>query len=215
MTTSTIAKPAASGVLRALEATWQHIQSRHPQVPPVIIIMASGTGGKHTKWGHYAPQRWHASGENHAEIMISGEGLRRGARDVLGTLLHEAAHALAAARDIKDTSRQGRYHNKHFKALAEELGITVTHDQAIGWSVTSVPDGTAKTYARQITALDKAMTIWRHDEINGTGTGKRNTNLIAAACPCERSIRIAATVLADAPITCGACGSDFAPKDSL
>ena len=55
--------------------------------------------------------------------MISGEGLRRTAHDVLGTLLHEAAHALAHARGIKDTSRQGRYHNKHFKTLAEELGL--------------------------------------------------------------------------------------------
>ena len=57
--------------------------------------------------------------------MISGEGLRRTARDVLGVLLHEAAHALAAARGIKDTSRQGRYHNTQYKTLAEELGITV------------------------------------------------------------------------------------------
>jgi hypothetical protein len=29
---------------------------------------------------------------------------------VLGTLLHEAAHGLAQARSIQDTSRQGRYH---------------------------------------------------------------------------------------------------------
>ncbi len=35
----------------------------------------------------------------------------RGAADVLGTLLHETAHALAHVRDIKDTSRQGRWHN--------------------------------------------------------------------------------------------------------
>jgi hypothetical protein len=28
---------------------------------------------------------------------------------VLGTLLHEAAHGLADTREIKDTSRQGRY----------------------------------------------------------------------------------------------------------
>ena len=70
--------------------------------------------------------------------MISGEGLRRTPRDVLGTLLHEAAHALADARGIKDTSRQGRYHNTKFKMLAEELGLTVDHDPTIGWSVTTI-----------------------------------------------------------------------------
>ena len=62
--------------------------------------------------------------------MISGEGLRRTPDEVLGTLLHEAAHALAHARGIKDTSRQGRYHNKHFKTCAEQLGLAVEHDDA-------------------------------------------------------------------------------------
>ena len=56
---------------------------------------------------------------------MGGEGLRRGARAVLGTLLHEAAHGVATTRGIKDTSRQGRYHNRRFAELAAELGITV------------------------------------------------------------------------------------------
>ena len=43
-------------------------------------------------------------------MLVSGEGLQRGPTDVLGTLLHEAAHGLAQARSIQDTSRQGRYH---------------------------------------------------------------------------------------------------------
>ena len=99
----------------------------------MVIIIASGTDGKQAVFGHHAPGRWVAGNEKRTEIMISGEGLRRTPRDVLGTLLHEAAHALAAARGIKDTSRQGRYHNTNFKMLAEELGITVTrrHDRLV------------------------------------------------------------------------------------
>jgi hypothetical protein len=60
------------------------------------------------------------------------------------------------------------------------------------------------------------MTLWRHDEFTattGTGNGARASNLIAAVCPCGRSIRIAATTLAAAPVTCGACGGDFTPKE--
>ena len=60
--------------------------------------------------------------------MISGEGLARTPREVLGTLLHEAAHALAAARGITGTSRQGRYHNKKYARLADELGLDVAED---------------------------------------------------------------------------------------
>ena len=94
--------------------------------------------------------------------MISGEGLRRSAREVLATLLHEAAHALADARGIKDTSRQGRYHNKHFKNCAEEVGLTVEHDDKFGWSATTITPATELAYASQLQALTEAMTLWRN-----------------------------------------------------
>jgi len=150
--------------------------------------------------------------------MISGEGLRRGAQAVLATMLHEAAHALAAVRGIQDTSRQGRYHNRKFKTQAEELGIIVEHDDKTGWSATTLPGHTAARYAAQIGALEAAITLWRHDEHHtpgGTnGTARRNSNLIAAICPCGRSIRVAASTLAAAPITCQACDGSFEPKAS-
>ena len=49
------------------------------------------------------------------------------------------------------------------------------------------------------------MTLWRHGETTTGPTARRNTNLIAAVCPCGRSIRVAASTLAEAPITCQAC----------
>ena len=51
---------------------------------------------------------------------------------------HEAAHAIACQRGIKDTSRQGRYHNSRFKAIAEEVGLDVSRDPEWGWSVTAL-----------------------------------------------------------------------------
>ena len=145
--------------------------------------------------------------------MISGEGLRRSPAEVLGTLLHEAAHALAYARGIKDTSRQGRYHNKHFKTCAEQLGLTVEHDDRNGWSASTITPATETAYARQLRDLAEAMTLWRHGETTTGPTARRNTNLIAAICPCGRSIRVAASTLAEAPITCQACDQDFQAKN--
>jgi curved DNA-binding protein CbpA len=204
---------AVSRILHVLEDTWQVIRHHHPQIPPVVIIVASGTDGKQARWGYHAPKRWQVGLDERTQIMVSGEGLRRGAASVLGTLLHEAAHALAAARGIQDTSRQGRYHNKKFKAHAEELGINVEHDPRLGWSITTLPHGTAMRYALQLADLHAFITLWRHDETNGGPTGRRSTNLIAASCPCGRSIRIAASTLADAPVICGACDGTFTPKN--
>src|SRR6266542_565300 len=69
--------------------------------------------------GHFAAHCWQVGDDDRHELLVGGEGLRRGARDVLATMLHEAGHGLAAARNLKDTSRQGRYHNAKYKALAE------------------------------------------------------------------------------------------------
>ena len=63
-----------------------------------------------------------------SEVLITADGLAGSAADVMGILVHEAAHAIACQRGIKDTSRQGRYHNSRFKAIAEEVGLDVSRD---------------------------------------------------------------------------------------
>jgi hypothetical protein len=156
--TTPAGSPAASRVLAVLEDTWTAIRRHHGQVPLVVLIIASGTDSRQPKWGHYASGRWYASNVKHPEVMISGEGLARTPREVLATLLHEATHALAAARGITDTSRQGRYHNKKYALLATELGLDVTATPGFGWTLTTVPDSTATRYADQLAALKDAMT---------------------------------------------------------
>ena len=49
---------AASRVLTMLEETWQAIRARHPEIPPLVIIIASGTTGREARWGRFDPQRW-------------------------------------------------------------------------------------------------------------------------------------------------------------
>ena len=133
----------ASGLVAALEATWSAIQRRHHDVPDVVVTLGAGSIGVPAgalKLGHFAAERWIAYDTMDpvglAELFVGGEGLRRGAEPVLATLLHEAAHGVAHVRGIKDTSRQGRYHNTRFKLLGEELGLTITQAPTIGWSST-------------------------------------------------------------------------------
>jgi hypothetical protein len=79
-------------------------------VPKAVLVVASGSEGKRVNWGHFAPHRWQVNGADRHEVLVGGEGLQRGPLEVLGMLLHEAAHGLAQARGIQDTSRGGRYH---------------------------------------------------------------------------------------------------------
>ncbi len=188
---------------------------QHPELPPAVVITGAGSIGTRggLRLGHFAASRWQAGADGTlGEIFVGGEGLARGAGPVLATLLHEAAHVLAHQRGIKDTSRQGRYHNTRFKALAEELGVHVDHDRSLGWSPTTLPDQTAARYATMIAALERALTAHRHGERSGTQVpAPGGRNLSPCVCACGRRIRIAPAVLALGPVICGVCSEPFMP----
>ncbi|WP_196776824.1 hypothetical protein [Haloechinothrix halophila] len=201
----------------ALEQAWADIRERHPELPPAVIVLGAGSIGSRSgalTLGHFAAMRWHTDTDGSdqlAEVFIGGEGLQRGPAGVLATLLHEAAHALAHTRGIKDTSRQGRYHNTKFKAVAEEVGITVTKDPRIGWSPTDLPDTTRNDYAHTVEVLSEALRLYRRRENTDSGTTK-TSNPPPCVCQCGRRIRVATSVRDAGPITCGICGTNFEPE---
>lgn len=200
-------------LVAALTQTWRGIRERHPDVPDVVLTLGSGTLGQRggVKLGHFAAGRWETGDAELAELFVGGEGLRRGAAGVLGTLLHEAAHGVAHTRGIKDTSRGGRYHNARFRSLGEELGLVLAMDGTRGWSATELAPDTVEAYAEEVAALSEAIRTFRRAEAaTGGGTGKApSRNLIAAQCLCDRKIRASRTTLDGAPIVCGACGQPF------
>jgi hypothetical protein len=217
----------AEALVTALAETWRAIQKRHPDVPDVVLTLGSGTLGARrgeVTLGHFAAGRWHTTTAEQdqetaeeeprnrpgiAELFVGGEGLQRGARGVLATLLHEGAHGVAATRGIKDTSRQGRYHNRRFAALGAELGITVELDGPRGWSGTTLPDATADEYAAELAVLDTAIVAYRRSEIRGPGKTSRNNPPATCECDPVRRIRVARSVLDAGPIVCGICEAPF------
>jgi hypothetical protein len=218
MTVASVQAPAAaaSRLVAALELAWIAIRAHHPEVPEVVLVVAAGSDrhGRGLILGHFAAGRWEltygAATANRPEVLVSGEGLRRGALDVLGTLLHEAAHGLAFARKVADTSRQGRYHNRRYAQLADELGLTVAHVEPIGWSATSVPAATADTYDEALNALGAGLVLWRRAELTAVGAGPSPVrSRVVCVCACERRIHVVRSTLAQAPILCGACGHPF------
>jgi hypothetical protein len=221
-------------IVAALERAWASIRHRHPDLPQVVMVVASGSDGAPAGWlklGHFAALRWQTGDGLMPEVFVGGEGLAAGPIAVLGTLLHEAAHALADVRGIKDTSRQGRYHNQRYADLARDLGLDITRVDPIGWSGTSVSEATATAYATTIRDLAQALTIFRHSETGQVAAGDpgdaasggdrtrtrrprqpgtgASGNGLSCICECGRRIRVAPSVLAAGDITCGLCGTGF------
>jgi len=204
-----------STVVRALEKAWGEIRVAHPDVPAVVMVVASGSSGRSMKWGHYAEGRWASRSKKDSktpEVLISGEGFQRGGVEVMGTLLHEAAHGIAATRKLQDTSRDGRYHNKVFKQLAEELGLAVEKQGTRGLAATSVPAETAKRWQKTIKELDKAIKTFRFAEGPRGGSKGENRQLLAI-CQCRRKIRLSRETYDAGPIICRVCERHFEIKE--
>lgn len=198
-------------VVDAINATFRAIREQHPEIPnAVLVIGASGRKSRSTlALGHFAPNSWESKDGKH-EIAMSGEVLRQGAAGVLETLLHESAHLLADTREIKDTSRQGRWHNVKFKALANELGLVVPEsDPSIGWSNTRLTDETKKVYKSELSELGKALKLYRLPVPEKVT--KKVTTKVECAC---RSITLADSFLKKGNIECVECGVVFRPVES-
>ena len=162
-----------SRIITALEGAWAAIREQHPEVPRVVMITGSGQDGRGSlRWGHFGADFWTVEKEGQKkgrapELFAGGELLSLGGRRTMQTLIHEAAHAVAHVRTIKDTSSAGRYHNKRFAKIAEELGLTSpTKPESIrGFSDCHITDATADRYAAAIDALDAARLPYVHNPL--------------------------------------------------
>lgn len=236
------AAPAGSGIVATLERVWDLIRANHPDLPAVVIVTGSGMVGP-PRWGHFRANGWTERAEKGAaldlvigEMFVAGETLARGADHTVETMLHEAAHVLARVRDIKDTSRQNRWHNQKFRALAEEMGLEYPKESAhpqVGYSECLMTPGTREEYAEVIKDLDRAIrltialpeflaTAPEGDESHGAGEhihhgGRKlrqpgatsTTNNLKATCGCGRIIRASRKVLEEGDIVCGKCREPF------
>lgn len=95
------------------------------------------------------------------EVFITDRGLSGSSAEVLGILAHEACHAIAERRGVKDTSRQGRYHNARFRALAEEVGLEVRGHPVIGCRAITLTAATAAVYTDTLAELARALDAHR------------------------------------------------------
>jgi len=214
-------------VITTLNTAWDAIQRNHPEVPHVMLT----TGRRRHKTenatrGQHCADQWHVDGKEgrYAEVWVSGERLSEGGSAVMNTLLHEAAHALARVRGIKDTSNRNRYHNKDFVKLAEELGLEGPGESAgpaLGYSDCRITGKTIEVYDYEIKKLDEACKSFVAPLLNDTGKKPKKPQA-KARCQCPEGDneinwtrqfenKLQATGLP--PILCGICRQAFVPDD--
>ena len=170
------AREYGSQIITALEQAWAAIRDQHPEIPDVVIVTGAGSNQKglpkgYRLRGHHWPERWVTDPDGQhrmPELFMAGELLPAGGSAVLEVMLHEAAHALAVVRGVRDCSAEGnRYHNKRFVALAAEMGLAgpARPEKVIGWSNCQVTGETAAAYGDVISAIDTARLPYLPDSI--------------------------------------------------
>jgi hypothetical protein len=177
-----------------------------------VVVLAPAGPAKPAdglRLGHFASLRWQHGATRMPEVLVSGEGLNRTPAEVLTTLLHEAAHALADVRGVKDTSRQGRWHNQRFAALAAELGLMASKDDKLGWSSCRLQPATQARYAAVLDQLGAAMQAYRHPDDAAAKKRANSNNGAVLTCACPRKLRASMSTVEDGPITCGVCEAPF------
>jgi hypothetical protein len=163
---------AVNGPLSAaLARAWQAIQARPPEVADVVITVGGHTAYPQAgRCAHFVAGRWAAQQPGGGELFVSGAAIRRPPVEVFASLAHEAAHSIAQLRGITDTRRQGRYHNRHFRAVATDLGLAAQRDDPFGYRLTTLTPATAQTYTAELAGLAGAITAYRSGQ--GLGSGR-------------------------------------------
>lgn len=152
------------------------------------------------------------------ELNLGADYLARPIENIVATLIHEGCHLYAMQNNIKDTSNHGVYHNKRFKELAEERGLSISRHEKYGWTIT---EPTESTIDFCITNGLQEIMINRNAGISFIGIGgnkagngnpmkptpvAKKGNSIKWLCPCCGAIVRSTKIL---NIVCGDCNEPF------
>lgn len=104
---------------------------------------------------------------------------------------------------MQDTSRGGFYHNKHFKAAAEDHGLVCEKTPKYGFSKTVFTDE-AREYVESLGEAN--FNLYRRGEPKAASSSKKSSSSRKYVCPCCGAI-IRATK--EVRVICGECDVEF------
>lgn len=222
----------------------QAASRRQDELPGLVetlqddVVMTTG-GTTQRALGWFAEEAWRYGDRQVHELFLNAD--RRNphtgisaAEDVLTTLLHEDCHVRAHAQGIKDTSRDGRYHNRKFAEIALSIGLTIERDTVIGHRTPSLSSSGRADYADLLRELEYGLVLAREPQPterqgDDTESGDQQTAIpspdgpqsssskyVFASCRCQNgrhrpvTIRVARGSWKPGVIRCSVCDAPFA-----
>lgn len=184
----------------------------HGELPMVMITIQSSLKA----YGHCTTKKiWASGNERYYELNLSAEYLSRPIENVLATLAHEMVHIYCMEADIKDTSNNGRYHNKRFKTEAEVRGLKISYAPTIGWSVTEPTEEfirNLKAWGLYDACENYRLGAMQTDSSGGISRPRKPSSTRKYYCPvCGNSVR----ATKDVNILCMDCNAQMLKAEFL
>lgn len=191
--------------IKELERAYQFFNERlfSNALNEKVILTIQTRGRRQNALAWYWQKRWNATNDGKDEVIneinFSAETLR--SNDPYESLIHEMVHHYCAIKNIKDCSRNGKYHNNRFKEAAESVGLLCKKDSSIGWAFTSLGDKALKAKA-ELCVKPEVFNYLRKEEL----VQNRKKKLQKWSCLCysfwsESNNKIKAV--------CLSCGQEF------
>jgi hypothetical protein len=117
---------------------------------------------RQTIQGHFAPCAWRAGTDKQGHELAIAPHLFDTPKELLGTLLHEAAHGLLFEWGLNGgCGPDGYYHREEFRNVGRKLGLTCEFsNRRYGWNMTCWPNNTVPGRYRAIAALLRRDLPW-------------------------------------------------------
>ncbi|MCA9094027.1 MAG: hypothetical protein KDA68_11100 [Planctomycetaceae bacterium] len=180
----------------------KRIQLPKPRVCVMEARRASGVLGWH------APSRWKQGAVNLDEIVLTPEAVGQGVYRTSEVVLHELIHLANSALNRRDTSRQGRYHNKRFQEMAIIGGLTVTEDSQFGWCLTELNPKTHRFVGRLIQLNVVSPHVFKYKRRKESSAGN---SLVKLQAKCGTFAYVPKGRADDGNLCCHLCGEILRP----
>ena len=207
----TMQQTGTTAIISALERLLSSVRDNHPDIPYLLVSVSPATSGRSYALARFDRGAWRDQPTLWPELTVSWDVLSMGPEMTLREILKELTHCLAEVRGIRDTSKEGVYHNKHYVSLGTELGLYwpsgVTFDPNTGYEDMKLHPDTVTKYAPELSQL-RDLTLSLNVAVRPK-PGPSGRNNVKLTCLCGRIIR-ASKMVADGPaIVCSGCGGFF------
>jgi predicted SprT family Zn-dependent metalloprotease len=190
--------PSLCDAIAELERVYERCAGlfRGVEMPrPVITVQSRG---RIACLAWFAADRWKDGDASVCEINLAAETLARPTLEIGGSMVHEMAHYANWIRKVRDTTGN-QYHNKHFRAAAESVGL-ICEKSNKGWATTTV----GETLAGHLRGLSIDADAFRLFRLEPVKTAGRKSPLRKFACGCTN-----VWAKTDVTATCTGCGETF------